>query len=1660
MLKTTVLASNWLRSTVADYPTLRLLTILHFFTGATTQMVLNFTQLSPTFPPTPEREISRDNLISLIADMFSSERKSIVVQGAAGSGKTALLGQFAKAFSDRSFSFFVGTTLLTSSPRYFLLDMCEQMGLALNRKTESLEQLDTEELKQIYYDFVRRVALITRKTGQPYYFVVDGLELIDSDDEEKSLMGLLPAEPLDGLYLLFSSEPNRVFSFPHHKLDIIGFSLTETERYLADLALTPEDIQLVHKRSGGLPAYPSAIRRLLNSGMSFSELSSSLPSEITGLFDLEWDRLKFHDDRAVTVLALLAYARETLQTGMLTEITAIDDHDLRKTIANIPFLALDPGSQSVIFISEAHKQYTSERLIELKEQIETALVQYYSRNPYSPSSLVLLPSYLAIADQYEQLKTLMSNEYMSQALSAGRDISVLRRTIRLAAGQAVKREDWISLPRFALSSSLLRTIARNPVGEDELEALLALGDYTNAFDIAYRALLPADRLQLLALVCSHRQQAGLQVPENILAELQQMAETLEVGSLHDRGLDIAAGLFDLMPETAIKLVERSQGISAGEKSLDLARAMLALRLQTEATEMVRARIANPVLRDFARAHSPKTSKMSADEVILESDKIKHTSGKLFLLTSWCNGNRSNSSAKIVIAKAVEVITSDSSYAPSVRLLRQLTEPLVNITIEDSDKLLERLAILKSTSITEPIEEGLRFDLLMATLHSRRSRDLGINSLLEIYFALDSIEELDTRCYCIARILTSLPIIDPSDTQELRTELIRQLEADFASLLNSSADQFASARRMLRELAKYDPKRAIEFAERLNTSSRRDKALRAVLWVHCGQPVDRVDFSLVEQLLAKITEDERRELSLVLAIQRLAESGALTSPAAKGLLIRTKDIADQQNKCYACAFALNAMSAASNTAAAYDVYANLTDALSKVESQWERIRLGFKLTAIIAKGNLNLARELFDQTIRQKTDSFLSDQFFSQVYINCLRLALRAFSGLAAYDSGYAVAKDQLIDLIQLIPSVNNQCTLLADLALRHVLARKREDFELIVKEHLLPVFHNCQTLEDQTETLMKISACLYEYDPSWTLEQIAKISPSRADTALMSIVTYLVTHSLPDDPVEMDALRVDIDAKTARTISGVIGCIKGDSEIYVAIEMLVDGLVKPDPRDNSREMSKKLIEREALDIASRLEEIVRTKLPDPQGIQHEGYVVAATSLIIRLRAAAERRSRLAHAAWSDLARRARAIPNVADRVVVLAWTGQHMFWTDQNLAFILIREAEALVPSITNVLDKADRFYQVAKAWKEVDRKDGARMLLQTAMTVLKAHSWDRSRNEVSEHILKLAHSIDPEFASSLTPLMEDPFQEHEARTNLSSFDLHKNPNRVQTLARKNDPDELRNLLGQAAWKLIGSLNSGMSQARHPREIAQWLSASVDGKFEDVFPVLAWSIQNNLLQTKQPAVLTAAYQAVYESVQLCKELSQLLLGIRQQTSTAMTLTLPDDLLLFRAGKRSEALLTVQDWISNNGRDYLKIYDPYFSVTDIGILKHVQQDVQVFIITSWKAQKGISPGDRSIEIAYRKAWEGVSHHEPPWTQIIITGIKSSGDSPLHSRYLVSKQVGIYLGTSIGGLGEKHTDLRMLSEPEAAKVEVDLIDVELVPHLRMFKGERLIVYPFLL
>jgi hypothetical protein len=655
---------------------------------------------SATFPADPNPTILRDSLVSLLRDMFSTDRKVIVVQGPVGTGKTTLLAQFAKAFRHRCFSFFISKTWPASDPRYFLMDLCEQMGRSLGKKTSRLDETDTDRLQTLFLSFYRQIAIEARKSRAPFYFVVDGFEWISANAQERTVIDFLPS-PAANIYLLASSESGRKLGSGFFSWDMPLFDMSHTHLYLSGFGLSKSDIDRIHKTCEGMPGYLDAIRRLLVSGSTLQELPSRLPQETQGIFEIEWERIRGVDEKSILALALIAFSEEPLAIVDNADLVSMNIDVLREFIGKTSFLKIDNEKGLITFVSDAYKEFAAHRLKTYREAAESLLLTYYGRNPYDKTSLTLLPTYLAKPGRYTRLKNLLTNDYITKALQESRDIAKVRRALYLAAEQAFIAQDWYSLPKFILGGSILKSILTRPVIEEEIKALLELGEFDKAFDMAYQSLLPEDRLQLLARVCNRMQQEGMSLSESMTLELEEIAREIDPKVLGDRAIEIASLLFDIIPSTALTFIERSIEGRANEQTLDLALARLAIKLRTQSSDLLQARITDQDLRDFVRVYSWGIASDSPEEVIAKAQSIKNTSGKLFRLRSWCNSNRANPRAIGVVEKALEMITTDPTYNPSMRTLRQLAEPLKSASYRDVVTLIERISLLKATSLKDP-----------------------------------------------------------------------------------------------------------------------------------------------------------------------------------------------------------------------------------------------------------------------------------------------------------------------------------------------------------------------------------------------------------------------------------------------------------------------------------------------------------------------------------------------------------------------------------------------------------------------------------------------------------------------------------------------------------------------------------------------------------------------------------------------------------------------------------------------------------------------------------------------------------------------------------------------------------------------------------------------
>jgi hypothetical protein len=270
--------------------------------------------------------------------------------------------------------------------------------------------------------------------------------------------------------------------------------------------------------------------------------------------------------------------------------------------------------------------------------------------------------------------------------------------------------------------------------------------------------------------------------------------------------------------------------------------------------------------------------------------------------------------------------------------------------------------------------------------------------------------------------------------------------------------------------------------------------------------------------------------------------------------------------------------------------------------------------------------------------------------------------------------------------------------------------------------------------------------------------------------------------------------------------------------------------------------------------------------------------------------------------------------------------------------------------------------------------------------------------------------------------------------------------------------LPEAAWMVLGSLNARRIAHMRLEYTRDPIRLAANYPLSRAYPILAWVVENAVqrLSTTDQAnttlrqLLEATYLAAEISVRMTTRFSDRL----QRTKRRPVKEGDDGSLLVSAGDREHALQFLRDWFTREVKDYLKICDQFFGPSDLEllmILRSANPACKVQILTSKQHhdQEGLS----SPNVEYLQQWRWISDQEPPETEIVIVGIESSGKSPIHDRWWLTKGGGLKVGTSFNSLGRaQDSTIMRISNSEFERLESD-VDQYLIEKKREYNGEHL-------
>ena len=726
-------------------------------------------------------------------------------------------------------------------------------------------------------------------------------------------------------------------------------------------------------------------------------------------------------------------------------------------------------------------------------------------------------------------------------------------------------------------------------------------------------------------------------------------------------------------------------------------------------------------------------------------------------------------------------------------------------------------------------------------------------------------------------------------------------------------------------------------------------------------------------------------------------------------------------------------------------------LDDIDVAWEKVRIGFEAATLVAPYVKEVALNLLSFAEGAKRTALLQTETGANAYIGTILLAISAFEGLlprSAFDDNDI---RRLGDLIDRLPSDGERAGMWSELALRARATRQSELCQRIVNDKVRPLIYEVQkrTPFFANGVVASVAPSLYAAFPVSAREDLAHLPSQFRDLAYARVCRYIFSKHTAHQPYDtMPNPSYDITYDEAIQILEICSSIDQDDITFSMISDLGNSIANAPRSRFTRDQVDTLI--------GKIDQLGQTKFPNPRFIVHNGYSVSVRAIVGKLRKAAR-------GEWDKLAADARVLPNQSDRVFVLCIIANSCRARERALSRQIIEEAYKAATTIPCVYDRVARIKMVAiQAW-EIDAAL-ARSLLESGMRTSLEDGGDELW-PLQRDMLDFAHRVDPEYAAKLAALADtDPARlltRHSLRERLSLLNTARSLVGDRTSqGDENEQDD--DAVANAAWRLLGQLNAGRIANKKQEGMREYVKIASTMPFLESYPILAWVVGNAVNRFADTDMASKFLRSIFEATLLA---AQIAARIADQNSRVLRDAFVGTSLgeptadggLIRAGERDIAISRIRSWLENQVKDTLLICDQFFGPDDLEILTLVLSicpTVKVRVLTSLKHHI-LEKIEQPYQESYCKAWRSkFSDQDPPDTEVVIIGIQSSKESPIHDRWWLSDGAGLRMGTSFRSLGVgKDSELNArLSSASAVAFEAN-VRRYLSREVREHKGEKL-------
>ncbi|MEW5872927.1 MAG: hypothetical protein AB1894_26950 [Chloroflexota bacterium] len=1077
-------------------------------------------------------------------------------------------------------------------------------------------------------------------------------------------------------------------------------------------------------------------------------------------------------------------------------------------------------------------------------------------------------------------------------------------------------------------------------------------------------------------------------------------------------------------------------------------------------EKIQERIKDPKAKSFSTKASMSHINYSAVKIIAEVEKIEKASERLFIIRSWLTNNRENPDASSVLDYALKDAISTTLYSPNARDYREMASPLPYI--DDPEKQKKLVGVFDSQKGTiealGPIEEYVRLLLTLALAEKSYDIQVSSNRLVETYLYILQIDDLSTKTSCLARLSSALETIDPDKKFEpkdgIHSLTEEELDKNVAELIGNTAEQYVGMKGIIRAMTKTLPEKALSIALELNGVDRRNYAIRGMLNSVLQLPDEKLELAFIRQCYGLISVKSVQDDAIVEIIARISAIEHLdynNLNIIKYFLECIPEIMDATKRCNAYTLGLNILPKLPAEKSPFSVSQfidKLRESWENIDVGWFRVDVGFKIVEALADLP-EKALEFLNQVENYRDNLNLDSDSASFAYLACLRLSVRAFSGLFAKRLDTDNDLSRLCQAIESIPSKAEQIGVFSELALRFKLYNRQDQFTNIVTSKIKPLLQQIgdQDIEIYHHAIIAAAPALYLFHQNATLVLLKKLPINIRDEASHAICKFILTKAMSSDPYDSGTSRPK--KLTYDEVIDVITLIK-EIDYDSVVSTLIDEIV-----DSIDEKRYSFTQQQKAEISRSLEEIINSKFPNPKYIKHDGYKIVSLAQLYKIK-------QVNSQDWNNLLEQARKIDNIADRVFILANIAKALPHRENEKKKQIVEEATLLIEKIPTEYDQFNRYETIASVTAEIDLTL-AKKYIRSGMNIA-AKSDSADAYSAQRRFIDFAYKLDTDMAASLASLADNDPAREKAKNNLQKrYEILQLKDKISEAEKQED--KIQNY-PQAAWMLLGALNAKRVSPLHFEKIREFAQSAAKLPFSDSYPIFAWVIQNGIemyQNTDQAAeYLRPVFEATLTGCDLILSIARKSLIQIKKGKLSLTTT-NDNSVIVENNNPEHARELLSEWLRARLGKYLIIADGYFGPEELWILqviKTFKPNCNIQILTS-KDHHDQAKVAQPYEDAYRDYWKfQISDQDPPPTEIIVVGIKSTGKSPIHDRWWITEDTGLRIGTSLNSLGEARiSEISYLSKEEAQNREVCVLKY-VEKKDREINGEKLLYSSFTL